>query len=623
MKASEIRAKYLQFFVEQGHVSIPPTTIVPENDPTTLFTGSGMQPMMPYLLGTKHPLGDRLTDSQPSFRTDDIEEAGDNRHICMFEMLGNWSLGSYWKKEQLGWIFEFLTKDVGLDPNKLYVSVFYGDASLSIPRDDEAIKVWEDIFAKHNIEAKTIDLDTEANGAKVGMQGGRIFSYGVKKNWWSRAGVPSNMPAGEPGGPDSEIFYDFGTPHDEKYGKFCHPNCDCGRFLEIGNNVFMTYKKEVDGTFSLLPQRNIDFGGGLERIAAASNHNPDVFTIDMFSSIVRTIELSSGKKYEGEFKSPMRVIADHLRAATFMISQGTDPSNKLQGYFLRRLLRRAAVRARRLGGDAKKIFADCVPEIIKEYSDAGFIKAEVLPHVQTVIAQELDKFGKALDRGLKEIEHADAKQIDAQFAFNLYQSLGFPFEITRDLLAEKNITLNQSEFNEIFKKHKEGSRTASAGMFKGGLADQSEITTEYHTATHLLHQALRDVLGDEISQAGSNITSERLRFDYTYSGKPTAEELKQIGEIVNSKIKADLPVEKTIENKDEAIASGARAFFSEKYPDKVSVYTIKDDSSRGWYSKELCGGPHVERTGVIGTIEIVKDEALGSGKRRLYARLTP
>jgi len=316
MKASEVRAKYLNFLISKGHVSIPPTTIVPENDPTTLFTGSGMQPMMPYLLGEKHPLGDKLTDSQPSFRTDDIEEVGDNRHTCMFEMLGNWSLGSYWKEDQLGWMFEFLTKEIGLDPNKLFVSVFYGDSTLSIPRDDEAIGIWQRLFEGSQIEAKVVDLDTEENGYKVGMQGGRIFSYGVKKNWWSRAGIPSGMPSGEPGGPDSEIFYDFGTPHDEKFGKLCHPNCDCGRFLEIGNNVFMTYKKETDGTFSLLPQRNIDFGGGLERITAASNSNPDVFTIDMFSSIIKTIELSSGKKYKGEFMSPMRVIADHLRAAT-------------------------------------------------------------------------------------------------------------------------------------------------------------------------------------------------------------------------------------------------------------------------------------------------------------------
>lgn len=621
MLVSEVRSKYLSFLVSRGHVAIPATTIVPENDPTTLFTGSGMQPMMPYLLGEPHPLGNRLTDSQPSFRTDDIEEVGDNRHICMFEMLGNWSLGAYWKEEQLGWMFEFLTKEIGLDPSHLYVSVFYGDASLSIPRDDEAIGIWQALFAKHGVEATVVDLDTEAHGYEVGMQGGRIFSYGVKKNWWSRAGIPSGMPAGEPGGPDSELFYDFGTPHDEKYGKFCHPNCDCGRFLEIGNNVFMTYKKEVDGTFSLLPQRNIDFGGGLERITAAANNDPDVFNIDMFKNIITTIKNSSGKPYEGVYMAPMRVIADHLRAATFMIAQGTEPSNKLQGYFLRRLLRRAAVRARLLGGDSKKIFIECIPAIVREYASAGFVKENILPHVELVITQELDKFAVALSRGLKEIERAGAKNITEQLAFDLYQSLGFPFEITRDLVAETGIELDASVFDTIFAKHKEGSRTSSAGMFKGGLADQSEITTKYHTATHLLQQALRDVLGTEVSQAGSNITAERLRFDYTYSGKPSGDQLAKIIEIINGKIIADLQVVKTIENKDEAIKSGARAFFAEKYPDKVSVYTIGRAESDSWYSKELCGGPHVDHTSQIGKIEIIKDEALGSGKRRIYAKL--
>jgi len=313
--------------------------------------------------------------------------------------------------------------------------------------------------------------------------------------------------------------------------------------------------------------------------------------------------------------APMRVLADHLRASIFMISQGLEPSNKLQGYILRRLLRRAAVRARRLDADTGKIFAECIPTIVAQYAQAGFIDSSVTPRVQEVVSLELSKFNKALDRGLKEIAKTDPKLIDAQFAFNLYQSLGFPFEITRDLLAEQNITLNQDEFDKIFAAHKQGSRTASAGMFKGGLADQSEITTKYHTATHLLHQALRDVLGDEISQEGSNITSERLRFDYAYSSKPTPTQLEEIETIVNAKITTDLPVTKSIEDKGEAIKSGARAFFAEKYPDKVSVYTIGD------YSRELCGGPHVARTKEIGQIKIFKDEALGSGKRRIYAIL--
>lgn len=591
MLASEIRAKYLAFFASRGHAVIPAAPIIPPDDPTTLFTSSGMQQMVPYLKGEKHPMGKRIVDSQPSLRTEDIEEVGDNRHTCMFEMLGNWSLGDYFKKEQLSWVWEFFTKDLALPAEKLYVTLFEGNEFVA--KDQESYDIWK----------------------SLGVADDHIFYYPGKKNWWSRAGTPDQMPVGEIGGPTSEIFYEFPqVKHDEKYGDKCHPNCDCGRFIEIGNSVFMSYEKTASG-LKPLPAQNVDFGGGLERITAAVQDTPDVFLTDMFESIIHSISNSSSKKYEGPFQSPMRVIADHLRAATYLIAQGTEPSNKLQGYILRRLLRRAAVRTRLLGADAKKIFVECIPAIVKEYSDAGFIDKAVIAHVQTVVSDELDKFGKALDRGLKEIGRTNTKDITEQFAFDLYQSLGFPFEITHDLLLEKGVNLDQAKFDAIFKKHKDDSRTASAGMFKGGLADQSEITTKYHTATHLLHQALHDVLGDEISQAGSNITSERLRFDYTYSGKPTPDQLKQISKIVNTKIKADLAVVKTIENKDEAIASGARAFFAEKYPDKVSVYTI------GTYSRELCGGPHVEHTGLIGKIKIYKDESLGSGKRRIYAKL--
>lgn len=592
MKASEIRAKYLKFFSDRGHAVIPAAPIIPPDDPTTLFTSSGMQQMVPYLKGEKHPMGVRIVDSQPSLRTEDIEEVGDNRHTCMFEMLGNWSLGDYFKHEQLPWIWEFFTVELGLPKEKLYITLFEGNDFVA--KDLESYEIWK----------------------SLGVADDHIVYYPGKKNWWSRAGTPDQMPVGEIGGPTSEIFFEFtDVAHDSKFGDKCHPNCDCGKFLEIGNSVFMAYEK-IEGGLKPLPAQNVDFGGGLERIVAAVGNDPDIFKIDMFTSMIRIIEVSSGKKYTGQYMAPMRVIADHLRAATFMIAQGTTPSNKLQGYILRRLLRRAAVRARLLGTEAKQIFVECIPAIVKEYSDAGFIESTVSTHVQDVVSQELDKFGKALDKGLKEINRTDPTLINAQFAFDLYQSLGFPFEITRDLLSEKNIQLNQDEFDQIFAKHKQGSRTASAGMFKGGLADHSEVTTKYHTATHLLHQALHDVLGDEIQQAGSNITSERLRFDYTFSGKPTPEQLKQIANIINAKIKEDLAVVKTIEDKTAALKSGARAFFAEKYPDKVSVYTI------GTYSKELCGGPHVEKTGVIGPLEIYKDEALGSGKRRIYAKLT-
>jgi len=591
MKASEIRKKYLAFFIARGHAVIPAAPIIPLDDPTTLFTSSGMQQMVPYLKGAKHSMGKRIVDSQPCFRAEDIEEVGDNRHTCMFEMLGNWSLGDYFKKEQLPWIWEFFTKELSLPKDKLYITLFEGNEFIT--KDLESYDIWK----------------------SLGVADDHIVYYPGKKNWWSRAGTPDQMPVGEIGGPTSEIFYEFPeVKHDKKYGDKCHPNCDCGRFIEIGNSVFMAYEK-IEGGLKSLPAQNVDFGGGLERLAAASQNTPDVFGIDIFAPIIRSIEVSSGKKYAGEFMAPMRVLADHLRASIFMISQGLEPSNKLQGYILRRLLRRAAVRARRLDADTGKIFAECIPTIVAQYAQAGFIDSSVTPRVQEVVSLELSKFNKALDRGLKEIAKTDPKLIDAQFAFNLYQSLGFPFEITRDLLAEQNITLNQDEFDKIFAAHKQGSRTASAGMFKGGLADQSEITTKYHTATHLLHQALRDVLGDEISQEGSNITSERLRFDYAYSSKPTPTQLEEIETIVNAKITTDLPVTKSIEDKGEAIKSGARAFFAEKYPDKVSVYTIGD------YSRELCGGPHVARTKEIGQIKIFKDEALGSGKRRIYAIL--
>jgi len=591
MQSSDIRKKYLDFFAAHTHALVPAAPLIPAGDPTTLFTSSGMQQLVPYLKGEPHPMGKRLVNSQPSFRTDDIEEVGNNRHTCMFEMLGNWSLGDYFKYEQLSWIWEFFTKEIQLPTDKLYVTLFEGNEFIA--KDLESYDIWR----------------------SLGVLDNHIFYYPGKKNWWSRAGTPDQMPVGEIGGPTSEIFYEFtNIKHDPKFGDVCHPNCDCGKFLEIGNSVFMAYEKVADG-LKPLPAQNVDFGGGLERITAASQNNPDVFSTDMFTPIIKMIEDSSGKSYQGDFMSPMRVIADHLRASVFMIAQGLEPSNKLQGYVLRRLLRRSAVRARRLGLDAKKIFTECTPTIVNQYAEAGFIDSTVLPRVKEIINTELDKFGKALDKGLKDIERTDPKLIDAQFAFNLYQSLGFPFEITRDLLAEKNIVLNQSEFDQIFAKHKEGSRTASAGMFKGGLADHSETTTKYHTATHLLHQALIEVLGKEVTQAGSNITVERLRFDYTYNGKPTQVELKQIETIINAKIKANLPVIKTTENKEAAIKSGARAFFAEKYPAQVTVYTIGD------YSKELCGGPHVDHTGAIGPITILKDEALGSGKRRIYAKI--
>src|SRR3989344_4688123 len=343
MDVNEVRAKYLKFFEQRGHVVIPSAPIVPQNDPTTLFTGSGMQPLIPYLLGEPHPKGSRLVNSQKSFRQSDIDEVGDNRHTTFFEMLRNWSLGDYFKKEQLPWIFEFLTDEIGLDPRKLYVTVFAGDDKNAMPQDDESAHIWKELFATKGLEATDVTLGSEADAARLGMQGGRIFYYDSKKNWWSRAGVPENMPTGEPGGPDSEMFYDFGTPHDLKFGDNCHPNCDCGRFMEIGNNVFMQYIKQADGTFSLLPKQNVDFGGGLERIAAATNNDPDVFRTDVFWDIITLLEHFSGKSYDdSRFQRSFRIIADHIRASVFIVGEGVRPANTDHGYVLRRLIRRAS-----------------------------------------------------------------------------------------------------------------------------------------------------------------------------------------------------------------------------------------------------------------------------------------
>lgn len=576
----ELRKKYLDFFAANGHAVIPGAPLVPNNDPTTLFTSSGMQPLIPYLLGEKHPLGTRLVDSQRSFRAQDIEEVGDNRHTTFFEMLGNWSLGDYFKKEQLTWFYQFLTQEIGIDKEKLFVTVFEGNNQVS--RDEESVAIWK----------------------SLGLADDHIHYYGVKKNWWSRSGTPEQMPAGEPGGPDSEVFYDFGLPHDPKFGEKCHPNCDCGRFMEIGNSVFMQYQKQTDGTLMELSQKNVDFGGGLERILAALNNDPDVFKTDLFSPVISVLEKLSQKKYQDSL-TLMRVIADHLKASVFMIHEGLEPSNKKQGYILRRLLRRAAVKMRQLSPDQQINFEDVVKSVFGIYPD--FLEISKLQSVTNIINIEVSKFQKTLDHGLK--------LLDKLSPFDLYQTYGFPVEVTQELYLQQGKTLDLDEFNRQLQGHQQSSRTASSGMFKGGLVDQSEITTKYHTATHLLQKALRDVLGEHVHQAGSNITSERLRFDFTHDKALTPEELSKVEQIINQKVQENLSVVKEIMPYQQAIDSGAMAFFKEKYPDTVTVYSIGD------YSKELCGGPHVTSTAEIGNIKVVKQESLGSSLRRVYLKL--
>lgn len=622
MKAEQILKRYLTFFENNGHKRIANSPLVLVNDPTTLFTSSGMQALIPYLLGETHPSGKRLVNVQNCIRSQDIEEVGDNRHTTFFRMMGNWSLGDYFKEKQLRWFFEFLTdidKGLGLDPNRLYVTVFAGDKT--IPRDEESITIWKDLFDQKEMTAEVID-----NAEDNGMQDGRIFTYGVKKNWWSRAGVPENMPLSEPGGPDSEVFYDFGTPHDEKFGEHCHPNCDCGRFMEIGNSVFMQYIKQKDGSFTELPQKNVDFGGGLERLAAAKNHNSDMFLTDLYSNIIATIEEVTGKKYsDSDAQIHMRVIADHLKAATFLMIDGVVPSNKEQGYVLRRLLRRAAVKMHQLHGGLTPIPAfEAICDAILQTEEQIDEKIRRDKHRQVIfpiINDELEKFGKSLDKGLKVLEKT--QDITGKIAFDLFQTYGFPFEITNELVKQKGKTVNIEDFTAEYNKHKELSKTASAGMFKGGLADHSERTIMGHTATHLLHQALRDVFGKQLHQTGSNITTERVRFDFNHDNRLTDEELKQVERIVNEKINENLPVHFEMIPTREAHDMGAIGLFMDTYGEKSKIYFIgpKEGSKDKPYSIEFCGGPHVDFTGVLKSFKIIKQENLGKGQKRLYANV--
>ncbi len=620
MTLAEVRHKYLEFFKAKGHTIIPSAPLVPENDPTTLFTGSGMQPLVPYLLGQPHPSGNRLVDSQKAFRSGDIEEVGDNRHTTFFEMLGNWSLGDYFKQEQLPWFFEFLVKEIGLDPNKLFVTAFIGDEKNNVPRDTEAAEIWQRLFSEQDIEAKVVDIGSEADGYVKGMQGGRIFYYDAKKNWWSRAGVPENMPAGEPGGPDSEVFYDFGTEHDTKWGPECHPNCDCGRFLEIGNSVFMQYIKNADGTFSLLPKQNVDFGGGLERIAAVSENSSDIFTV-AHRSIIKEIEASTGTTYAGNTRA-YRIIADHVKAAVFLISDGVVPDTKDQGYFVRRLLRRAVLFLHRLSESTSLV--SVIPGIIDEYKEQY---PELLDKAQDIaahIAAEEAKFVATLARGQKELERFIGQgNLSAQDAFQLVTTYGFPLELIMEEAGERGIKQIDTEgFKELLKAHQDLSRAGSEQKFKGGLADTSEKTVRLHTAHHLLLKALQQVLGPEVHQRGSNITAERLRIDFNYGAKMTPEQKAEVEKIVNEKINEDIPVVRTEMSLEDAEKLNAEHEFGAKYPERVSVYSIGPLESA--FSIEFCGGPHVEHTADLkqsGTFKIQKEEAVAQGIRRIKAVL--
>ena len=613
MTANEIRQKYLDYFAKRGHAIVPSASLVPENDPTTLFTGSGMQPMVPYLLGEKHPLGGRIADSQKCFRSVDILEVGDNRHTTFFEMLGNWSLGDYFKKEQIPWMFEFLFDELKLDPNKIFITVFIGDKKNNIPKDTESVEIWKKLFKTKNIDAKEVEIGSEENGNVVGMQGGKIFYYDAKKNWWSRAGVPEKMPVGEPGGPDSEMFYDFGTSHDPKFGKECHPNCDCGRFVEIGNNVFMEFKKNADGTFSKLPQQNVDFGGGLERMTMAVNNSDDVMEVN-HRPILDYLEKLSNKKYgenSDEVKS-FRVIADHMKASVFLIADGVYPSNTDQGYFVRRLIRRCVRYADKLGIN-ESLLANIVLSIAEMYEISYPEIKTKADEIVKVVAQEEKRFRETLSKGLKEFE----KGVDP---FILFTTYGFPFELTQELAKEIGREIDEEKFRKDIENHQKLSKAGSEQKFKGGLGGTGEMETKYHTATHLLRQALEDVLGESITQKGSNITPERLRFDYSFGRKMTDEEKTEVERIVNQKISEKLPVNKVVMKKEDAEKTGAAHVFGDKYGDEVSIYFV-GDSLETAYSKEFCGGPHVANTGDLGHFKIAKEEAVSAGVRRIKAVL--
>lgn len=636
MTLRDIRSEYLDFFKRRGHTIIPSASLVPENDPTTLFTGSGMQPLIPYLLGKNHPAGVRLANSQKSFRAMDIEEVGDNRHTTFFEMLGNWSLGDYFKQEQLSWSFEFLTDVVGLEAERLYVTVYAGNEKAGVPRDDESVAIWKKLFAGKGIEANDIELVTEERGAELGMQGGRIFYYG-DKNWWSRAGTPEKMPAGEPGGPDSEVFYDFGTPHDPKFGENCHPNCDCGRFLEIGNSVFMEFVKNADGTFGKLPKRNVDFGGGLERIAAASVGNPDIFLIDTLQPLITELVAVSGKDYgDPQYQKSFRVVADHTRAAIFMLGDEILPSHTDRGYVLRRLIRRAIRHLDRLEVDEGML--EKLSELVIHAYRTHYTELETRrSNIRAILREEEGRFRKTLATGLRymhgmtEFEKMGST-ISGTDAFTLFSTYGFPIEIVEEIAKEKGMAVDLNGFRAEMEKHQELSRVGAEQKFKGGLADTAEKTVRLHTAHHLLLRALQNVLGDDVKQRGSNITQERLRIDFSYPQKMTREQLAEVERIVNEKMDEDLPVIRSEMTKDEAEKLGAEHEFGQKYPDMVSVYSVGPKGATAEnpqfdqrFSIEFCGGPHASSTGELAegdkTFKIQKEEAVAAGIRRIKAVL--
>ena len=582
MKAIEIRNKYLNFFKKHGHAIIPSASLIPENDPSVLFTTAGMQPLVPYLLGEKHPEGTRLTDYQKCVRTNDIDEVGDNRHLTYFEMLGNWSLGDYFKEESITMSYEFLTKELGIPSEKISVTCFAGDEDCE--RDMKVYECWK----------------------KAGIPDERIYFFGKEDNWWI---------AGEEGpcGPDTEMYYDTGKP---KCSPECNPACGCGKYIEIWNNVFMEFYKDKNG-YRKLEQKNVDTGLGLERMAMILQGKETPFEIEVFEPVMKELE----KLQKVDSIESRRIVAEHLRSSIMIINDGGRPSNVDRGYILRRLLRRMTRHMNKL-----EINLDELPNIIDISIDS---LKELYPEleknrttIKEIIVAEKDKFMKTLQKGEKEFEKVANRTknnnkdvIDAQAVFNLYETYGFPPEMTEELAKENGLKVDMEGYQKLFEEHQAKSRMGSEAKFKGGLASTGEMEVKYHTATHLLNAALKKVLGDHVHQKGSNITPERLRFDFSHNAKMTDEEKKQVEDLVNEYIKQDLKVERLEMTKEEALKLGAEAMFLDKYGDEVTIYKIGD------VSMEFCGGPHVERTGVLGTFKIKKEEASSSGVRRIKAIL--
>src|SRR3989344_4004003 len=581
MQRSELKKKYLEFFNNKQHAIIPSSSLMPENDPTVLFTTAGMHPLVPYLLGQKHPSGKKLVNFQKCLRTDDIEEVGDSTHLTFFEMLGNWSLGDYFKKEAIEWSYEFLTKHLKLDPKRLHVSCFKGDKDA--PKDTESAKIWQGL----------------------GIPKERVYFFGKKENWWPS---PKQETTG-PCGPDTEMYYDTLK---KKCSEDCMPGCSCGKYVEIWNDVFMQYNKTQEGKFIELKQKNVDTGMGLERTTMILQNKQSVFDTDLFQDIIKKIDNLSSK----DDVRAKRIIADHLRAATFILSEKIAPSNVEHGYILRRLIRRA-IRYGHLIGINDKFTKKIVEVVIKTYKKDYHELERNSDFILDELESEEDKFEKTLVQGLrileKEIPSIKNKTISKELAFNLFTSYGFPLEMIKEVANENNLKVDEQGFNDLFVKHQEISRHGAEQKFKGGLADHSEEVVRMHTATHLLHKALRDVLGSHVRQMGSNITKERLRFDFANPKAMTKEEIKKVEDIVNKKIKEGIKVERLEMKYQDAIKKGALAFFKEKYPETVSVYKI------GNHSMELCGGPHVKNTKEIKSFKIIKEEAVSAGVRRIKA----